>query len=98
WRALETSLTEIRWSSFEFERYGDALDAAAKEGPLYSAAYVMPPPRLGEPSKRLNHLRLLERMMQDGLSTFIAGSRRLERVYDRLRSYPSMGRFLAFQF
>ena len=98
WRALETSLGEIRWRSFEFERYRAALDEAAKDGPVYSAAYVMPPPRLGEPSKRLNHLRLLERMMRDGLSAFIAGSPQLERVYERLRSYPSVGRFLGFQF
>ncbi|MGH2383331.1 MAG: nucleotide kinase domain-containing protein [Candidatus Limnocylindria bacterium] len=98
WRALETSLGEIRWSSFDFERYRDALDEAARDGPVYSAAYVMPPPRLGEGSKRLNHLRLLERMMRDGVAAFIAGGRRLEHVYERLRSYPSMGRFLAFQF
>jgi hypothetical protein len=98
WRALEASLGEIRWSSFEFERYGMALDEAAKRGPVYSGAYVMPPPRLGERSKRLNHLRLLERMMRDGLSAFISANQQLERVYERLRSYPSMGRFLAFQF
>jgi hypothetical protein len=98
WRALEASLGEILWSSFEFERYRRALDRAARGGPVYSAAYVIPPPRLGERSKRLNHLRLLERMMRDGLSAFIAGSQRLERVYERLRSYPSLGRFLAFQF
>lgn len=98
WRALERSLGEIRWSTFDFGRYGDALDAAAKEGPVYSAAYVMPPPRLGERSKRLNHLRLLERMMRDGLAVFVDEGSGLERVYERLRSYPSMGRFLAFQF
>jgi hypothetical protein len=98
WRALERTLDEIRWSSFEFRPYGDALDAAAAEGPVYSAAYVMPPPSLGERSKRLNHLRLLERMMRDGLAEFIGERPPLERVYERLRSYPSMGRFLAFQF
>lgn len=98
WNALERSLGQIRWSSFDFRRYAEALDEAAKEGPVYSAAYVMPPPRFGEQSKRLNHLRLLERMMQDGLAVFIEERPGLERLYERLLSYPSMGRFLAFQF
>lgn len=98
WRALENSLGEISWNSFEFGRYADALDGAAMDGPVYSAAYVMPPPHLGERSKRLNHLRLLERIMRDGFAVFIEGGPGLECVYERLRSYPSMGRFLAFQF
>lgn len=98
WSALERALGEISWSSFDFTRYGEALDEAAREGPVYSAAYVMPPPRLGERSKRLNHLRLLERMMRDGLAVFIEERPGLERVYERLLAYPSIGRFLAFQF
>jgi hypothetical protein len=98
WRALEGTLGEITWRSFDFKRYSDALDGAAAEGPVYSAAYLIPPPQLGERSKRLNHLRLLERMMRDGLAEFIEERPGLERVYERLRSYPSMGRFLAFQF
>jgi hypothetical protein len=98
WRAVERRLGEIRWSSFDFTRYGEALDEAAREGPVYSAAYVMPPPRLGEHSKRLNHLRLLELIMLDGLAVFIEERPGLQRVYERLLAYPSMGRFLAFQY
>jgi hypothetical protein len=91
-------LGEIRWGSFDFDRYRDALDQAAQHGPIYSAAYVIPPPRLGEGSKRVDHLRLLERIIRDGLPSFIADNEGLESVYLRLRSYPSLGRFLAFQF
>jgi hypothetical protein len=98
WLALADAVGEIRWDSFNFDRYGAALDEAAKRGPVYSAAYLIPPPRLGEVSKRLNHLRLLERMMRDGLPAFVSKTSRLENVYERLRSYPSIGRFLAFQF
>jgi hypothetical protein len=98
WRAVERELGEIRWSSFDFTRYAEVLDEAARGGPVYSAAYVMPPPRLGERSKRLNHLRLLEQMMLDGLAVFIEERPGLQRVYERLLAYPSMGRFLAFQF
>lgn len=98
WLTLESSLEEIRWDSFDFDRYGAALDDAAQRGPIYSAAYVIPPPRLGEGSKRRNHLRLLERIMRDDLPSFIGGAEKLESVYTRLRSYPSLGGFLAFQF
>jgi hypothetical protein len=98
WLALESSLGEIRWSSFEFDRYRLALDEIAQHGPVYSAAYVIPPPRLGEVTKRLDHLRLLELMMRDDLPSFVDEARRLEPVYTRLRSYPSIGRFLGFQF
>ncbi len=98
WQALKDSLGEIRWSSFDFDRYRRALDEVAQRGPVYSAAYVIPPPRLGEASKRLDHLRLLERMMRDGLPALVAGACELEPVYARLRSYPSLGPFLAFQF
>ena len=98
WLALEDAVGEIRWDSFDFRQYGATLDKAAMRGPVYSAAYLMPPPRLGEASKRLNHLRLLERMMRDGLPAFVSTTSRLEHVYAHLRSYPSIGRFLAFQF
>ena len=57
-----------------------ALDEAAKRGPVYSAAYLIPPPPLGEVSKRLNHLRLLERMMRDGLPAFVSNASKLDGV------------------
>jgi alpha-glutamyl/putrescinyl thymine pyrophosphorylase clade 1 len=98
WRALEKSVGEIRWTCFDFERYGSALNEIASQMPLYSGAYVIPPPRLGEPAKRLNHLRLLQMMMRDGLTSLVAETRSLEALYTRLRSYPSIGGFLGFQF
>jgi hypothetical protein len=98
WQALEGVLGEIRWRSFDFERYRRALDEAVQRGPVYSAAYVIPPPRLGEPSKRLDHLRLLELMMRDGLPKVVSGASKLEPIYAHLRSFPSVGSFLGFQF
>ena len=98
WCALEHALGEVSWRSYDFDRYRRVLDDAAMRGPIYSAAYVIPPPRLGELQKRLNHLRLLERMMHDRLTGTILASRRLRETYDALLTYPSMGPFLAFQF
>ncbi len=98
WRRMEEVLGQIDWPTFSYERYARVLDEARDEGPIYSAAYLMPPPRLGEPSKHRNHLRLLKFMMRDGLARSVLCASRLTDVYERLVSYPSIGRFLGFQY
>lgn len=98
WQALERQVGPVSWRDYDFRAYRQALDAAARTGPIYSPAYVIPPPRLGEQTKRENHLRLVERVMNDGLASLACGARDLAPVYERLRSYPSIGPFLAFQF
>lgn len=98
WQWLEASVGEITWANYDFARYAEALDDAAGCGPIYSAAYVIPPPRLGEPSKRRNHLRLLEAIMRGELPRAVSETPSLRGVYGILSRYPSIGRFLAFQF
>jgi alpha-glutamyl/putrescinyl thymine pyrophosphorylase clade 1 len=98
WRHLSAQLGGIGWRTYDFMRYAEALDVAGNKGPVYSPAYVIPPPRLGEASKRRNHLRLLELIMRDALPRLIESRPSLRAVYETLTSYPSMGRFLAFQF
>lgn len=98
WQALERHVGQVSWRSYDFDAYCQALDDVAGRGPVYSPAYVIPPPRLGAATKRENHLRLLERLMRDGLPALAASSGDLAPVYERLRSYPSLGPFLAFQF
>jgi hypothetical protein len=98
WQALEAALGEVSWKSYNFVRYSGVLDEAAARGPIYSPAYVIPPPQMGEDYKRRNHLRLLEHMVMDGLGSAVTASGSLEGVYKALMSYRSMGRFLAFQF
>lgn len=98
WLGLEQRVGRVSWSDYQFEDYRAALNTLAARGPIYSPAYVVPPPKLGEESKRSNHLRLLERIMGDGLATISAGAAELRPIYKRLRSYTSIGPFLAFQF
>jgi hypothetical protein len=98
WQTLEQRVGRVSWHDYDFNAYRQALDEAAGRGAIYSAAYVIPPPRLGAATKRENHLRLIERMMRDGLPSLAASTQDLAPVYERLRSYPSMGPFLAFQF
>ncbi len=74
--------------------------SALRQGgaPIYSVAYIMPVPNFGHPQKHGNHLRLLQRMLRDEAPLRIANSDSLEEVYGILRSCPSIGPFLGFQF
>ena len=58
----------------------------------------MPSPAFGYPRKHRNHLRLLEHMMLGGAPIRVERARSLREVFETLRSYPSIGHFLAFQF
>jgi hypothetical protein len=98
WEHIETQVGPVTWQTFDHHRYRVALDEAAARGPIYSAAYVMPQPRFGEDRKHGNHLRLLAKMMRDGLAKRVLASRSLRDVYETLLSYPGMGPFLAFQY
>ena len=98
WEHLESRVGPVTWHSFNYDQYREALDEAAERGPIYSAAYVMPPPRLGEDRKHANHLQLLARMMRDGLVCRVLNARSLSEVYKTLVSYPGLGPFLAFQY
>ncbi len=98
WQHLEGRVGPVTWRTYSYDRYRRALDEAAAAGPIYSPAYLMPPPRLGEDRKHANHLRLLESIMQDGLADRIMSAPSLKSIYDALVSYAGLGPFLAFQY
>lgn len=101
WSLLEAALGPITWEDYRFEHYDAVLSAAMREGHrIYSAAYIMPPggTAFGHPAKHQNHLRLLERMIATDLPKRIADARTMQRGFELLRSYPTIGDFLAYQF
>lgn len=98
WQSLERAVGPVSWSSYDPVLYAAALNEMAASGPVYSPAYVIPPPRLGAERKHQNHLRLLELMMDDRLPEKIGRADGLRQVYEMLAGYPSIGPFLAFQF
>jgi hypothetical protein len=99
WEYLTEEFGEPGWSSFDRDRYDAALSRRFDGGSrLYSAAYVMPPPRLGAARKHSNHLLLLEMMMRDQLPDRLAASGTMQEAFSILRSYPAIGDFLGFQF
>ena len=101
WELLKAAIGEIEYSSYSFDTYDRVLSQALAAGrPIYSAAYIMPSAGrvFGYTQKHRNHLRLIEGMMEDEAPQRIAGARTMRDTFGLLRSYPSIGDFLAYQF
>lgn len=100
WHLLRERLGELSWKRFDSSRYASVLSRARAAGTsIYSPAYIMPSARsaFGCPEKHRNHLALIEHMMRDRVANRISKAASLGDVYVTLRSYPSLGPFLAFQ-
>lgn len=101
WEMLQGRLDEISRATYSFQNYDKVLSEALAVGTrIYSAAYMMPSGRssFGHAHKHRNHLKLLERMMADEAPQKVAEAPSMARAFDLLRSYPTIGDFLAYQF
>tara|TARA_B100000959_G_scaffold98334_1_gene104035 strand:- start:3489 stop:4550 length:1062 start_codon:yes stop_codon:yes gene_type:complete len=101
WKLLQSELGTLSFSKFSFKRYDEILTKAIDDGKrLYSAAYIMP---TGGPStsfgrKHRMHLKLLEKMMQDEVPSRLENMPSMSKAFELLRSYPTIGDFLAYQY
>ena len=101
WQILERSFGPITFEDYCFSSYDERLERAMRDGHrIYSAAYIMPPGKTayGQKSKHQNHLLLLEQMMADGLPQELAETDTMKDGFEKLRAYPTIGDFLAYQF
>lgn len=101
WELLEHAFGAVTLQDYRFDRYDEVLGNAMKAGNrIYSAAYIMPPggTTFGHTAKHQNHLRLLERMIADGLPLQLSRLKSMQVAFELLRSYPTIGDFLAYQF
>jgi len=99
WERLERKLGPLSWQSADLSAIDSILNDAIGRGQrIYSAAYIMPAPRLGHERKHTNHLSLLRMMMDDGLPASIERAPSLRAIYELLKPYPGLGPFLAFQY
>lgn len=99
WQLLRSELGEVRWAAYDFQVYDRVLSTAFHRGVrLYSAAYIVPPPQLGERRKHRNHLRLLKMMMSSGAPERFVEAASMREAYEVLLGYPALGPFLAYQF
>lgn len=101
WELLERALGPITFEDYSFAAFDTVLSCAMKAGRrIYSAAYIMPPGSraFGRSAKHQNHLLLLERMMADRLAERLGQIRTMQEGFEKLRAYPTIGDFLAYQF
>ena len=101
WEFLKDNLGNISYADYSFPEYDQLLSGALSSGTrIYSAAYIMPSGKtsFGYPQKHRNHLMLLERMMEDEMPHRISDASSMRQGFELLRSYPTIGSFLAYQF
>lgn len=100
WELLLRKAGEPTLRSYDFDLYSEILSVAACSGrAIYSGAYIMPSPnQFGSRRKHLNHLRLIEYMVHGGLALKLGRTRTMREGFELIRSYPSIGDFLAYQF
>lgn len=101
WQLLENKIGSIIYAEYSFERYDQVLTDAIQSGQtIYSAAYIMPSggTSFGHTAKHRNHLKLIERMMNNELPKKLADAKNMHQGFDLLREYPTIGDFLAYQF
>jgi hypothetical protein len=101
WELLEQAFGAITFEDYRFAHYDVVLSRAMQTGQrIYSAAYIMPPgsQSFGRSAKHQNHLLLLESMMADRLPERMAQTPTMQGGFEKLRGYPTVGDFLAYQF
>lgn len=99
WEAIESAVGPVDWRAGILDKIEPVLDRLMRHGQrIYSAAYIMPAPRLGGVRKHANHLALIKQMMDDRLADRLRQAPDLATAYEMLLRYPGLGRFLAFQY
>jgi thymidylate kinase len=100
WELLQRSFGAVTYAEFDFKAYDNLLSKASVDRSIYSGAYIMPSGNsaFGTTRKHRAHLKLLAQMMDDEVALRIASSKTMLEVFTRLRSYPMIGDFLAYQY
>jgi hypothetical protein len=101
WELLKKNIESINFADFSFKRYDAVLTKAIERGDrIYSAAYIMPSggPNCPYDRKHQMHLRLIEQMMDGSLPERIAEANSMSAAFLLMKSYPTIGDFLAFQY
>ncbi|MGE4423599.1 MAG: nucleotide kinase domain-containing protein [Pseudodesulfovibrio sp.] len=101
WELLESELGHISFKDYSFSRYDEVLTRAMNNANrIYSAAYIMPSGGSFSNHKKKHrmHLDLLEYMIRDSAHEKIVSARSMSEGFNILKSYPTIGNFLAYQF
>jgi len=101
WNLLRKELGTISYEDFDAKTYDRVFtDAMSRGNAIYSGAYIMPSggKHFGLDMKHRTHLKLIDMMMKDELFKKLTDSKRMQHGFEMLRSYPTIGDFLAYQF
>ena len=88
------------YGDYSFKAYDRLLTSAMNKGKrIFSAAYIMPSgyTTFGYKKKHRSCLKVLEKMMSEGVHYKIMEAKKMQNAFDILRSYPMIGDFLAYQ-
>jgi hypothetical protein len=99
WQSLVSEVGEPTSELFDPSRYGRVLsELRSRNRRIYSPAYIVPNPQFGADAKHNNHLRLLATLLENGTVERITQAGNLSALFNVLRTAPSFGPFLAFQY
>ncbi len=101
WELLNNRFGEITYFDYSFKKYTDILSMRSAIGkPIYSGAYIMASGKnaFGYSRKHENHIKLIEKMMDDRVPDKIHNLNSMQELFDLLISYPTIGKFLAYQY
>lgn len=101
WRLLTREFGAVSYRDYKFEHYDKVLSGALARGErIYSAAYIMPTGRRASEITRKHHthLRVIEQMMRDDVPAKLTAAPSMRKAFAVLRSYPTIGDFLAYQY
>ena len=98
WRYLLSIVGEPNYAKLCEASIDHALSRVAGVRPLYSPAYIMPPPRSYSGPKYVRHLALIRDMIADRAHIEIQEAHDMAHAYSILLRYDSIGCFLAYQF
>lgn len=101
WDSLMNRVGTISYETYDFESYDNVLTDLMNSGKaIYSGAYIMASGRsiYGYKKKHRNHLKLIETMMEDDLDEKISNLKSMNSLFDLLKTYPTIGSFLAYQY
>ena len=101
WEWLQKNIGEINFTTYSFDLYDYILGELVRQNrSIYSGAYIMASGKsaFGLERKYQNHLRLIELFMKDNVADQLQNSKSLTEVYNTLLKYPTIGKFLGFQY
>ncbi len=101
WEAIRTEVGQITYSEYSFNAYNQILERERRKGnSIYSSAYIMASgsTSFGKKFKHQNHLALLDLIIQDGVAEKLSMLPTMEQLYVLLKTYPTIGSFLAYQY